>query len=301
MSTLILWANAGVAAPAAGTVHKAPLLDTSKLKLASVYAMVFDTNTGEPIYAKNPDKVVPIASITKLMTAMVVLDAKQPLDEMVKIDVDKITTLKGVYSRVRRGSEISRHEMLRLALMSSENRAAACLGQGYPGGLAVFVEAMNKKAKDLGMSSSHFAEPTGLSKENVSTPKDLVKMVSAANKYDLIREFTTTPQKSASFQKPNYTLGFYNTNALVRNNSKNSWDISVSKTGFTNPAGRCLVMLAKVADRTLAIVLLNSNGKLTPVGDATRIKRWIESGMKSFVPVTAKSSQKNKSLRLTTS
>ena len=167
----------------------------------------------------------------------------------------------------------SRKEMLRLALMSSENRAASALGRHYPGGRAAFIETMNKKAKALRMTHTHFADSTGLSSQNQASAGDLVLMAQAASQYSLIREFTTTAQRTVSFPQPRYSLGFVNTNRLVR---AGSWDIELSKTGYTNEAGRCLVMKTRVGDRPLVMVLLNSQGKLTPVGDATRIKQWLE-------------------------
>ena len=163
--------------------------------------------------------------------------------------------------------------MLRLALMSSENRAASALGRHYPGGRAAFIAQMNRKAAALRMSHTHFDDTTGLSSRNLSSAGDLVKMTQAASQYALIREFTTTPERTVSFPQPRYSLGFVNTNRLVR---AGSWDIELSKTGYTNEAGRCLVMKTRVGDRPLVMVLLNSQGKLTPVGDATRIKQWLE-------------------------
>jgi len=207
------------------------------------------------------------------MTAMVVLDARLPMDEMLTISKDDIDRLKGTYSRLQIGTRQSRREMLRLALMSSENRAASALGRHYPGGRKAFIAQMNRKAAALRMSHTHFDDTTGLSSRNLSSAGDLVKMTQAASQYALIREFTTTPQRTVSFPQPRYSLGFVNTNRLVR---AGSWDIELSKTGYTNEAGRCLVMKTRVGDRPMVMVLLNSQGKLTPVGDATRIKQWLE-------------------------
>jgi serine-type D-Ala-D-Ala endopeptidase (penicillin-binding protein 7) len=234
---------------------------------------VFDANTGQVLYSKNAEASAPIASITKLMTAMVVLDAKLPMEEMLTISKDDIDRLKGTYSRLQMGTRQSRKEMLRLALMSSENRAASALSRHYPGGRPAFIAQMNRKAAALRMTQTRFEDPTGLSSHNLSSAGDLVKMAQAASRYSLIREFTTTPQLTVSFPQPRYSLGFVNTNRLVRGGS---WDIELSKTGFTNEAGRCLVMKTRVGDRPLVMVLLNSQGKLTPVGDATRIKQWLE-------------------------
>lgn len=248
-------------------------LDPHRLQLQSTKAVVFDARTGQILYAKNAEATAPIASITKLMTAMVVLDGKLPMDEMLTISKDDVDRLKGTYSRLQIGTRQSRKEMLRLALMSSENRAASALGRHYPGGRAAFVAQMNRKAAALRMSHTHFDDTTGLSSRNLSSAGDLVKMTQAASQYALIREFTTTPERTVSFPQPRYSLGFVNTNRLVR---AGSWDIELSKTGFTNEAGRCLVMKTRVGDRPLVMVLLNSQGKLTPVGDATRIKQWLE-------------------------
>jgi D-alanyl-D-alanine endopeptidase (penicillin-binding protein 7) len=243
------------------------------LRLASHHAIVVDAANGRPLVSKDAAATVPIASITKLMTAMVVLDAKLPMDETLTVTSDDVDMLKHSYSRVRVGTQHTRYEMLRMALMSSENRAASALGRHYPGGRKAFVKAMQAKAKKLGMADTHFADSTGLSPQNMSTAQDLVKMVTAANNYQTIRNFTTTQKNQVRFTKPTYTLGFNNTNALVRNKK---WDINVSKTGYTNEAGRCLVMMANVARRQVIMVFLDADGKYSPVGDANRIKTWLE-------------------------
>ncbi len=199
---------------------------TAPLELASGSAMVVDLQTNKVIYANNADKVVPIASITKLMTAMVVLDAKLPLDEILSVDIDQTKELKGVFSRVRVNSEISRKDMLLLTLMSSENRAAASLAHHYPGGYNAFIKAMNAKAKSLGMNSTHYVEPTGLSINNVSTARDLAKLLMATKQYPLIGQLSTTTEKMATFREPNYTLPFRNTNHLVYNDK---WNIQLTK------------------------------------------------------------------------
>lgn len=255
--------------------------DPKRLQLASARAVVFDARTGEVLYEKNADNSSPIASITKLMTAMVVLDAKLPMDEMLTISKDDIDRLKGTYSRLQIGTRNSRKEMLRLALMSSENRAASTLGRHYPGGRPAFVAAMNAKAEALKMTHTHFADTTGLSSKNIASAGDLVVLVQAASRYPLIRDFTTIPNQTVRFPQPRYTLDFLNTNRLVR---KGSWDIELSKTGYTSEAGRCLVMKTRVANRPLVMVLLNSQGKLTPLGDANRIKRWLETGASGPAP-----------------
>ncbi|MCG8609439.1 MAG: D-alanyl-D-alanine endopeptidase [Pseudomonadales bacterium] len=249
--------------------------EAENIHLASVKASVYDIKNESLIYAKNADLVVPIASITKLMTAMVVLDAKLDMSEKLTITRADRDALKNTYSRIRFGSKLSRHDLMLIALMSSENRAASALGRNYPGGIKAFVAAMNKKAKSLGMSNTRFVDSTGLSQENVSTARDLVKMVTAASNYEKIQQFTTTPEFVARFSSPRYALNYRNTNVLVR---KGSWDINVSKTGYINEAGRCLVMLSEVGDRKLAMVFLDSFGKRTPIGDANRVKKWIDTG-----------------------
>jgi D-alanyl-D-alanine endopeptidase (penicillin-binding protein 7) len=260
-------ATAGWAAPAT--------LDPAKLKLASANALVLDSEAGRPIYAKAANEVTPIASITKLMTAMVVLDANLPLDEPIAIDLDDLDMLKGSRSRLRMGAELPRSELLRLALMSSENRAASALARQYPGGSDAFVAAMNAKARALGMTRSEFHDATGLSPRNVSTANDLARMVRAAAEYPLIREYSTTPSHYVEVQPAGRVLGFNNSNRLVLSND---WDIQLQKTGYIREAGRCLVMLAQVASKPVVIVLLDSVGKYTRLGDANRVKHWLETG-----------------------
>jgi len=272
-AALVGWLAGGVLA-ATSAIAQTGAPNPNRLHLESTKAVVFDANTGEILYAKNADAPAPIASITKLMTAMVVLDAKLPMNEMLTITQEDVDRLKGTYSRLQIGTRQSRAEMLRLALMSSENRAASCLGRSYPGGRKAFIAQMNRKAAALRMAHTRFEDTTGLTSRNMSSAGDLVKMAQAASRYALIREYTTTAQRTVSFPQPRYSLGFVNTNRLVRGGS---WDIELSKTGFTNEAGRCLVMKTRVADRPLVMVLLNSQGKLTPVGDATRIRQWVES------------------------
>jgi D-alanyl-D-alanine endopeptidase (penicillin-binding protein 7) len=240
--------------------------------LASNIALIIDEQTQRPLYKKNSEQVAPIASITKLMTAMVVLDAVQSLDEQVSVGVEDLDMLKGTRSRLRIGMAFTRSEMLKLALMASENRAASALARSYPGGTAAAVAAMNAKAQALGMTSTKFFDPTGLNSDNVSTAQDLVKMVAAAHNYSLIHEYTTTGTHSVDGLNGR-ELRFNNTNPLVRNAS---WDIGVSKTGFINEAGRCLVMEATINRRPVIIVLLDSVGKRTRIVDANRIKQWME-------------------------
>ena len=269
----------GTSARTSSSSKKKPsaiLLDNEALgvlKLASTKALIRDQETGETLYAKGTDLPTPVASVTKLMTAMVVHDARLPMDDKIKITTADLDTLKGTGSRLRLGTVLTRGELLQLALMASENRAASALGRSYPGGLKAFVNAMNAKAIMLGMTQSRFVEPTGLNSENVSTAKDLAKMVDAAYQYPEIRELTTTPshQVVAGSRRP---LHYVNTNSLVR---KSDWVIGLSKTGFINEAGRCLVMQAEIAGHPLIIILLDSWGKYSRIGDANRIRKWIES------------------------
>jgi serine-type D-Ala-D-Ala endopeptidase (penicillin-binding protein 7) len=249
------------------------LLKASSLKVQSHIALIFDEKTQLPLYNKNSQTVVPIASITKLMTAMVMLDANLPMDEAVSVREDDPNTVKKSRSRLSIGMTFTRSEMLKLALMASENRAALALARSYPGGTAALVAAMNAKARELGMQNTRFFEPTGLDSDNVSTAQDLVKMVAAARQYPLIHQYTTSTSHSVEGLRGR-TIRFHNTNPLVRNAS---WDIGLSKTGFINEAGRCLVMQATINLRPVIIVLLDSWGKRTRVGDANRIKRWMDS------------------------
>lgn len=242
--------------------------------IKSQAALVFNAKNDRVIYDKNADKVMPIASITKLMTAMVTLDARLSPHEKITITNADVDKLKHSSSRLPVGSTYSRQELLRLALMSSENRAAAALGRTYPGGVKAFVSAMNAKAKKLGMNNSRFIDSTGLNSGNVATARDLAKMVAASNNYAAIREFSTTSQHSVSPGNKRGQLQYVNSNSLVRNQG---WDINVSKTGYLSEAGRCLVMQAKISGQPMVIVLLNSWGKNTRIGDANRVKKWIES------------------------
>jgi len=263
----------GVAAADAG----APATDVGQARhggpnLKSHVALVIDEARGEPLYAKHPDQVAPIASITKLMTAMVVLDAQLPLDEAIEISAVDVDSVKRTRSRLPVGALLARGELLRIALMSSVNRAAAALARTYPGGTEECVGAMNRKANELGMTQTRFADPTGLSSKNVSSAEDLSRMVLAAARYPAIREATTAALHQVTLSDGR-VLEFHNSNGLVRNKT---WSIGLSKTGYINEAGRCLVMQAEIAARQVVIVLLDSWGKYTRLGDANRIRHWIE-------------------------
>ncbi|QWZ76114.1 D-alanyl-D-alanine endopeptidase [Aeromonas sp. FDAARGOS 1419] len=246
----------------------------AKLEVRSSSALVVDVKTGKTLYQKNATKVRPIASLTKLMTALVVLDAKQNLNQTITVDKNDLDRVKHTHSRIRMGTKVTRRDALHLALMSSENRMASALARHYPGGRSAFVRAMNNKARQLGMRNTHFYDSTGLSTRNVSTALDLGKLAAAAYRQPLIRQFTQDENREMRFSAPAYSLMFNNTNPLVKNPD---WDVRLSKTGFTDEAGRCLVMRAKPDSRELAIVLLNSVGKRTPIGDANRIRKWLKS------------------------
>ena len=268
--TIALGAYAGQAEARRGAEKAAQ--QTQRLSLRSAVAIVQDAETGEVLYDKNASTVSPIASITKLMTAMVVLDADVELNQPITISSEDMDSLRGTHSRLKPGTHLSRDELLRLALMSSENRAAAALGRTtYPEGLDRFRRAMNHKARMLGMNDSHFDDATGLSSANVASAEDLVKLVRAAHRYELIRRYTTLTAHEV--QVSGRQLAYRNTNRLVSNEH---WNIGLSKTGFTNDAGRCLVLQATLAEREVIIVLLDSWGRLTRIGDANRIKAWLE-------------------------
>ena len=260
-----------------GTLH----VHAQGPNLLSQAALIIDARSGEPIFAKNANAVTPIASITKLMTAMVVLDAQQNLDQLLTVDVADLDYLKASRSRLAIGSELSRREMLQLALMSSENRAASSLGRFYPGGLTAAVAAMNAKAKALGMTNTHYVDTSGLSPENVSTARDLAVLVQTAQRYPLIREYSTQPDQYVQIPATGQTLHFNNSNALVKSGG---WDISLQKTGFIREAGRCVVMLAQIAQRPVVLVLLDSVGKFSRLGDANRVKAWMETGEVLEIP-----------------
>jgi D-alanyl-D-alanine endopeptidase (penicillin-binding protein 7) len=239
-----------------------------KLKSSSV--LIVDQSDSSVLYSRNPDVAAPIASITKLMTALVVLDAKQPLDQPIQITEADRDYPKGAFSRLTVGTILTRGDLMHVALMASENRAAHALGNNYPGGIKAMVAAMNAKAKALGMTNAHFVDPTGLSSENVASPEDLSKLVIAASKNRTIREFSTDKNYAVRVHKR--LVEFRNTDNLVSNPT---WNIIVQKTGYIAEAGKCLVMAAVIGGRSVVIVLLDSFGKYTRVADAQRIKTWM--------------------------
>jgi D-alanyl-D-alanine endopeptidase (penicillin-binding protein 7) len=246
--------------------HGGPILKSSGV-------MVLDPVTGQTLYAKNADHAAPIASITKLMTAMVVLDAKLPLEEALQISSDDLDLIKNSSSRLPVGAHFRRDDLLRLALMASDNRAASALGRHYPGGLAGFVTAMNTKSALLGLEATHFVDSSGLAPGNVSSAADLARLVAEASKYPLIREYSTTGAVNVTLPDSGRKLSFVNTNRLVRGSD---WEIGLSKTGYISESGMCLVMQAIIANQPVVIVLLDSWGRLTRIGDANRIRRWLE-------------------------
>jgi D-alanyl-D-alanine endopeptidase (penicillin-binding protein 7) len=272
---VVLAAVTATLASLGAIAQTAPALDPARLKLASANALVIDAQSGQSLYAKGADEVTSIASLTKLMTAIVTIESGLPLDEPLAVDMGDFDYLKGSRSRLSMGATLPRREMLQLALMSSENRAASSLARHHPGGVDAFVAAMNAKARALGMTRTRFEDPTGLSPNNVSTASDLARLVRASAQYPLIRDFSTTPSHYVELQPTGRLLGFNNSNRLV---SSSDWDIQLQKTGYIREAGRCLVMLANVASKPMIIVLLDSFGKFTRLGDAQRVKHWLETG-----------------------
>ena len=245
-------------------------------QLRSNAALVFDETNSTVLYSKNADSVVPIASITKLMTALVVLEAGQPLDELLIVENSDRSTHSGTASRLAVGTKLSRRELMHLALMSSENRAAHALGRNYPGGLAACVRAMNAKAKALGMSHTRFFDPTGLDDGNVASPRDLSKLVIAASRNPTISELSTDAKYNV--RVGHLMLEYRNTNNLV---NKPDWNIVVQKTGYISEAGKCLVMKAIINGHSVVIVLLDSFGKYTRTADANRVRKWLEASVAS--------------------
>jgi serine-type D-Ala-D-Ala endopeptidase (penicillin-binding protein 7) len=276
IACLSLVASLSQAAIPSDAAHRTHLKYASRTSpgepaLRSSAALVVDTTHASVLYSRHPDVAAPIASITKLMTALVVMDAGQPLDEMLEVSVEDRSLGKGSVSRLVPGTRLSRGDLMHLALMASENRAAHALGRNFPGGVEACVLAMNAKARELGMTNAHFVEPTGLSEENVASPEDLSKLVIAAAQVPEIRDYST--DSDYLVQVGRHMLRYRNTDSLV---SKPDWNIVVQKTGYIHEAGRCLVMQTVIEDRTVVIVLLNSYGKRSRVADARRIRRWVE-------------------------
>jgi len=256
-------------------------------------ALVLDEASSEVLYARESDVAVPIASISKLMTALVVLDAKQSPDEVIKITEDDRDYEKYTTSRLKVGSKFTRDDLLHLALMSSENRAAHALARNYPGGEVECVKAMNLKARQLGMAHTHFVEPTGLSSDNVASPEDLSKLVMEASKNETIREYSTDEYHTLKVGRQNMT--FHNTDILVK---RSDWNIIVQKTGYIAEAGKCLVLKTVIAGRSVVIVLLDSVGKYTRVADARRIRKWIETKLQSSLKLVSAPSVSNEQASL---
>lgn len=279
-------AKAGVRPVKASAVSRAPVVPaklsfgqmaglhevSDPLDLKSSVALVIDQDTSEVLLSKNDHAVLPIASLTKLMTGLIISEAKLPMDEPITITQDDVDTEKGSRSRLSVGTTLTRGEMLHLALMSSENRAAHALGRTYPGGLATFVSLMNAKARMLGMTDTRYVEPTGLSSQNQASARDLATLVNVAHGDPVLRELSTSPSYEVAVGRK--TLQYNNTNGLVKNPT---WDIGLQKTGYISEAGRCLVMQAEVAGRKLIMVFLDSAGKFSRLGDAERVRNWVES------------------------
>ncbi|MFG1175398.1 D-alanyl-D-alanine endopeptidase [Erwiniaceae bacterium CAU 1747] len=295
LSLALLFSGPLIVNQASARTLQSETLRAAQPEIASGSAMIVDMDTNKVIYANHPDLVRPIASITKLMTVMVVLDAHLPMDEMLSVDISQTPEMRGIYSRVRLNSEISRKDMMLLALMSSENRAAASLAHHYPGGYGAFIRAMNAKARSLGMSNTRYVEPTGLSIHNVSTARDLTRLLIASKRYPLLGQLSTTREEMATFSHPNYTLPFRNTNHLVY---RPDWNIQLTKTGFTNQAGHCLVMRTVINKRPVSLVVLDAFGKYTHFADANRLRSWIETGKISPVPAAALSYKKQKAAQV---
>ena len=267
---ILLLGSSTVLAASSHSRKKAADLDGPGLRSSS--ALILDVASSSSLYSRNPDTPLPIASITKLMTSLVVLDAKLPLDEPIELTKEDRSVGKGAFSRLAYGTKLTRGDLMHLALMSSENRAAHALGRTYPGGVTAFVIAMNRKARALGMTRSRFVDPAGLSSDNMASPADLAKLVAAAAANPVIRSYSTDQEHAVKVGRQ--MLEFHNTNTLVKNPE---WNIVVQKTGYISEAGQCLVMQAVIDKRTVVMVLLNSFGKYTRVADARRVRKWMES------------------------
>ena len=253
----------------------APLFDPAQLQLASVSVAVAPLDSSELVYDKRADWVMPIASITKVMTALVVLESGAPLDEWLQVEERHFPAAANAFSRIRIGSEARRGDLLRIALMSSENYAAYLLARHHPEGYDAFIAAMNDKAQALGMTQTQFVDSSGLSHENVASAGDLVKLVQAAYALPTLREYSTDGYHTVHFRKPGYSLNYGNTNPLVHSSR---WQVDLTKTGYLTEAGRCLVMVVDVDGQPMAMALLNAFGTRTPLGDASRIRRWLQTG-----------------------
>lgn len=265
-------------------LHQTP----DPLDLKSSVALVLDRNTNEVLFSKNAQAVLPIASITKLMTSMVVFEHHQDLDEVLAVTQDDVDTEKNSGSRLAVGTKLTRREMLHLALMASENRAANALGRHFPGGLSAFVEAMNQRARDLGMHDTRFVEPTGLSSKNQSSAHDLAILVRASHEHELLRQFSVSQEAKVAVGRQQ--LQFRNTNGLVRGGT---WDIALQKTGYIAEAGRCVVMQATLAGRELIMVLLDSAGRYSRIGDAERLRKWITEHAAPGTPMPERSTARS--------
>ena len=274
---LILWVLLVGLMPSAQAArshhHHVAASDPSSMALLSSTALVIDQTTQQVVFSKNPDPIHPIASITKLMTALVVLESAQDLNEQIAVTDEDVDTLRFTRSHLRVGVHASRLDFLRMALIASENRAASALGRSYPGGIHAFVERMNAEAARLGMTNTHFEDSSGLNGNNVSTAHDLAILVQAAMQYPLIHEITTTASVAVPVGFRGRPIVFRNTNPLV---AKPDWDIGLSKTGFINESGQCLVMQATISGHPMVIVLLDSRGKHARIGDANRVRKWLE-------------------------
>lgn len=268
-----------------------PPLNPDGLSLASVTAAVAYVGEPELLHDKHADRVVPIASLTKVMTALVVMESGEPLNEWLEVYPRHIPAEANAYSRIRKGSELRRRDLLRIALMSSENLAAYTLARHHPGGYDKFVADMNAAAGRLGMTRSRFVDPTGLSAGNQSTAADLVLLANAAMRYPEIGQFSTTRYFTARFRGPRYSLAFGNTNVLVH---RGSWDVGLTKTGFLDEAGRCLMMISTMEGKPVVTVLLDSFGSRSPIGDAGRVKRWLVTGDSGRVAGAAKQYEQKK-------
>lgn len=272
---LLCWALTAYADPASPYVSAKDIRESASrvnLRLRSHVALVFDERDNEVIFERNAQLVMPVASLSKLMTAMVILDAGLAMDEVITIDKDDKDRIRYSRSRLRKGMQFTRNDLLLIALAASENRAALALARTYPGGATEFVKAMNSKVQALGLTKTHFSDPAGLHNDNVSTANELIQIVRAASQYPLIRDFSTQTTDSIINLRTGREVEFGNTNRLV---NRDAWPITLSKTGYTSKAGNCLVMQTEINARPVIIVLLDSWGKLSKYGDSNRIRQWL--------------------------